>query len=182
MDDTIPQLAIAADGDEPPSTPLRLELIDATRSLDHKTINWLHERTHAIARHLDARGDLRVRFVDDAEMCACHERHLNDPSTTDVITFDLTDGASAGSREFDLDLLVCIDEAQRNAHGNHPRRELLLYILHGVLHALGEDDVTEHASRRMHAREDEILRAVGVGAVYAPDDSAHPDAEHHDAR
>ncbi|MEM8834224.1 MAG: rRNA maturation RNase YbeY [Planctomycetota bacterium] len=180
MDDTAQQLAIAADGDEPPSTTLRFDPLDATRSLDAASLRWIRAGVESIGEHLRLTGELRVRFVGDAEMSGAHAHHMNDPSTTDVITFDLAAGASAETHALDLDLLVCVDEARRHA----PRetdRELLLYVLHGVLHALGEDDLTDDASRRMHAREDEVLRAIGVGAVFAPASLA-PDAEPHDAR
>jgi probable rRNA maturation factor len=70
----------------------------------------------------------------------------------------------------DVDLLVCADEAGRQAElrGFTVERELLLYIVHGVLHCLGFDDHNETDSARMHAEEDRLLAAAGVGATYAP--------------
>lgn len=69
----------------------------------------------------------------------------------------------------DVDLLICVDEARRQsaARGHSIERELLLYILHGVLHCLGEDDHDPTDAARMHAREDEVLDAIGVGATFS---------------
>lgn len=104
---------------------------------------------------------LTVRLVDDAEMTRLHARHMDDPTTTDVLTF--VDGDEA-------DVAVCVDEARRRAAelGHDLRRELLLYGLHGLLHAVGFDDRTPEDFTRMHAEEDRLLAAVGVGATFAP--------------
>ncbi|VAX42159.1 hypothetical protein MNBD_PLANCTO03-1432, partial [hydrothermal vent metagenome] len=69
----------------------------------------------------------------------------------------------------DVDLLLCVDEARRQAEarGFTIERELLLYLVHGVLHCLGYDDHTEADAARMHAEEDRLLEAAGVGATYA---------------
>lgn len=86
----------------------------------------------------------------------------------------------------DTDLLVCFDEAVRQSAdskgsgdaagggGVYPvERELLLYVVHGVLHCLGMDDHDEASAARMHRMEDLVLTAIGVGPVFArPGDEA----------
>jgi len=111
-----------------------------------------------------------VRVVDDAAMSALHARHRADPTTTDVLTFDLTD---EGDPCVTVDVVVCADEARRRAVdlGHAFECELLLYVLHGLLHVAGFDDRTPDAHDAMHAEEDRILRAAGIGAVFAPDGS-----------
>jgi probable rRNA maturation factor len=97
---------------------------------------------------------------------------MGDTRTTDVLTFDLRDRKPPRDREgvaLELETVVCIDEARRRAAElNHPvRHELLLYCVHSLLHVQGYDDKSPAAARRMHAREDELLRAIGVGPVYS---------------
>ena len=108
---------------------------------------------------------LTIRLVEDAEMSRLHARHMNDPTTTDVLTF--VDGNEA-------DVAVCVDEARRRSDelGHELRRELLLYGLHGLLHATGFDDRTSEDFARMHAEEDRLLAAIGVGATFAPKERA----------
>lgn len=108
---------------------------------------------------------LTIRLVQDPEMCRLHARHMNDPTTTDVLTF--VDGDEA-------DVAVCVDEARRRSEemGHELRRELLLYGLHGLLHATGFDDRTPEDFARMHAEEDRLLAAIGVGATFAPKERA----------
>ncbi|MFG0292089.1 MAG: rRNA maturation RNase YbeY [Phycisphaerales bacterium JB050] len=113
-------------------------------------------------------GVVRVRLVGDDEMANAHERYCGVAGTTDVITFDLAEGASAHGAALDVDLIVCVDEARRQADKrNHAiETELALYTLHGVLHALGYDDLDEDSYERMHAREDEVFRRLGLGAAF----------------
>lgn len=127
---------------------------------------WLVEHARAAVGHLGAAGEVRVRVVNDAQMAAAHERYSGIPGTTDVLTFDLAGEPGV----LDVDILVCVDEARRQAaaRGHSVERELLLYVVHGVLHCLGHDDHDEAGAAAMHAREDEILGAIGVGATYAP--------------
>jgi probable rRNA maturation factor len=106
-----------------------------------------------------------VLVVDDSRMIEFHRRHSGIASTTDVLTFELRQHPSD---PIEVDLVICADEASRRAAElNHSiERELLLYCVHGLLHCLGYDDHDEPNWRRMHAREDEILAAIGVGATF----------------
>jgi probable rRNA maturation factor len=112
-----------------------------------------------------------ITIVGDGAMAELHARTMDLPTTTDVLTFDMRD-ETGGTREgaaVELDTVVCADEARRRAEemGHGVREELLLYAVHSLLHVQGYDDVTAAKARRMHKREDELLEALGVGAVYA---------------
>lgn len=125
-----------------------------------------------IARRFSLSGEIRVRIVRDDEMTALHARTMGIDETTDVLTFDLLEGDADREGRIDADIVVCADEAARQAaqRGHDLEKELLLYIVHGALHCVpGFDDLTDADSRRMHAAEDEILRAIGVGPVYSSD-------------
>jgi probable rRNA maturation factor len=111
-------------------------------------------------------GEVRGRIVGDDEMAEAHMQWLDIPGTTDVLTFDLREHDDL---PLDVDLLLCFDEASRQAaeRGLRPEHELLLYTVHGVLHCLGHDDHTEADAARMHAEEDRLLEAAGVGPIFA---------------
>lgn len=151
---------------------IRVEVLDADGLLSGAARRELEHRLCLAVREAGAAGEVRARIVRDPEMSAAHERYSGIPGTTDVLTFDMRDEApdpeepSAGV--LDVDLWLCIDEAQRQARarGIAVERELLLYALHGVLHCLGHDDHDDGAYERMHAEEDRILAAIGVGATF----------------
>jgi probable rRNA maturation factor len=166
----------AAQPPEPsPSSHTAIDLLDTDNCLDAEAACWLRDagvKALAAMRPAEVGGEVRVRIVNDAEMCHLHEAHLGDPSTTDVLTFDCANDPQA---PLDVDIVVCFDEAHRQADRRRGKveRELLLYIVHGALHCSGYDDHDDDSFRRMHRREDEILRAIGVGDVYAcEEDSA----------
>jgi probable rRNA maturation factor len=139
---------------------------DVSSPLPPQQHRWLTDRVTRAIELLGYPGEVRVRVVNDAAMAAAHEGFAGVPGTTDVLTFDL---AEPGSNLLDVDILACYDEAVRQAavRGHAPEQELLLYIVHGVLHCLGHDDHDEAAAARMHTEEDRILTAIGVGPTYA---------------
>ncbi len=128
-------------------------------------IAWLQQNLTATFAQLPQPVErVAVRLVDDVVMAELHHRHLDIDGPTDVLTF-----ASSGPTEpVDVDLAIGVLEAARVAeHQPHDvTAEVLLYCLHGLLHVLGFDDHAESDFDRMHAREDEILRAIGVGALF----------------
>ncbi len=115
--------------------------------------------------HIDC-GVLEIAIVTDAEMRRLHRRWLGDPSSTDVLTFDLRDRPRAGTVEGLL--LVCRSMARTRARrrGGDWRAELLLYVVHGCLHLCGYNDRGSSEARRMHELEDEILSKLGWGRVF----------------
>ncbi|MCA9290528.1 MAG: rRNA maturation RNase YbeY [Phycisphaerales bacterium] len=125
---------------------------------------------------------LGVLIVDDARMTDLHIRHCGIDDTTDVLTFD----ASEPGGPIDVDIAVCADEAARRAAtlGHAVERELLLYLVHGLLHCAGHDDHDDVAYEAMHAEEDRILESIGVGSTFHVRPAGHDAARtrsHRDA-
>lgn len=152
--------------------PISVELIDATGRLPAADLRWLEEMIRRAMAFQSLTGALSARIVADAAMATAHTEFCGVEGTTDVITFDLTDpGDNAPSKGIvETDLLLCLDEAERQAksRGHEVRRELLLYTLHGLLHCLGHDDHDDAGYTRMHAEEDRVLTALGVGPTFGP--------------
>ena len=105
-----------------------------------------------------------VSIINDQAMSRLHLRHSGIDGTTDVLTFP----SSEPGDPIQVDIAVCADEASRRAaeFGHSVNHELLLYVIHGLLHCAGHNDHTEEGYRAMHAEEDRILTAIGVGAVF----------------
>lgn len=103
--------------------------------------------------------ELSIVFVGEAELCRLHAECLGDPEPTDVLSFDLGDegGGPAG------ELYVSVDRAREVALelGVATERELLLYVVHGVLHLCGHDDHRSRARARMRAAEARVLERLG---------------------
>jgi probable rRNA maturation factor len=122
-------------------------------------------RAHAILS--PALAELSIALVNDARMSHLHQRFMNLPGPTDVLTFELDHDAQG--RVTAGEVVVCVPEARRQAkaRGIDLRMELLLYALHGMLHLCGFDDRTDRDFRTMHRREDDILTQLGFQPVFA---------------
>jgi probable rRNA maturation factor len=133
--------------------------------------------SHVLAGLPLERVDVNVVIVDDARMAELHERFSGIPGTTDVLTFDLSDAPAPAAadplqtRAVEGEIYICVDEARRRGAdlGHATELELLLYAVHGVLHLMGYDDHDEADYQRMHALEDQLLSAAGIGAVFHRD-------------
>lgn len=101
-------------------------------------------------------------------MAGLHEEFLSIAGPTDVLTFEFEHRPDGSVDEGEV--VICLDEAGRQAgeRGHRVEEELLLYALHGLLHLCGYDDREPQAHDAMHAREDELLEAVGVGRRFGP--------------
>ncbi|MCH7557855.1 MAG: rRNA maturation RNase YbeY [Planctomycetes bacterium] len=108
-----------------------------------------------------------IAIVDDARIRKLNSRFLNRKSTTDCLSFDLSDSKGPKSPKL-FELIVNGEMAvrQANMRGHSSEAELALYITHGLLHNFGFDDSTESQARKMHDTEDKILQQLGYGLVY----------------
>ncbi len=105
-------------------------------------------------------GSVEVAFVDDATIADLHLRFMGTPGATDVITFPLADDDDPTAAEATLgEVVVSTETALRQGpeYGLDPLDETFLYVVHGVLHLLGYDDLEEADADRMEARQREIL-------------------------
>jgi probable rRNA maturation factor len=94
-----------------------------------------------------------------------NRRFLDKNAATDVISFDVSDDDSK-EKTFDIAVNAQMAKKQAQSRGHTAQAELALYILHGLLHNLGFDDVTSRKAAKMHETEDDILEKFGFGAVY----------------
>jgi probable rRNA maturation factor len=110
---------------------------------------------------------ISIAIVDDIEIRKLNRKFLNRRSTTDCLSFDLSDTQAPGSpKTFELVVNAEMAVRQANLRGHSPQAELALYITHGLLHNLGFDDSSDNKAKKMHEMEDNILQQLGYGLVY----------------
>ena len=120
----------------------------------------------AVLAGLPTSGDweFRVWFLDDKAMAQAHVDIMDVPGTTDVITMAyLEEPEALFPGDMGLELLVCVPFAEREGAERADSSyadELMLYIVHGCLHAAGEDDLTDEARPSMRRREAEVMSAL----------------------
>jgi len=144
-----------------------ISLTDQTRSLPPDAIDWLKQRSAQALHALNLIGELSIKVVNDHEMAIAHQSHKGVQGTTDVLTFDLAQ-PDAPKDTIDADILICIDEAKRqaDARAHTIQQELLLYIVHAILHCAGHNDDNQQNADAMHIAEDNLLTTIGVQSTY----------------
>lgn len=130
--------------------------------VDSKAI--LRAARTTLSAHKRTCATLSITLVDDQTMTDLHGRYMDQYSPTDVMTFDLADNADT----VDAEIVISVDTATREAQrrGHSIADEVVLYVIHGLLHLLGYDDHTDDDARKMHERENELLTQLGIGPVY----------------
>jgi probable rRNA maturation factor len=101
--------------------------------------------------------EVDIAVVTSRRIAALNRRYLKHSGATDVLSFDL----SAPGGGLVVQVIVCADIAAGEARLRRisPQRELMLYIVHGLLHVMGYDDTTPQAAEKMYARQEELLEA-----------------------
>ena len=127
----------------------------------------LRDITQMLLTELLELGDfeLGVTIVRAPEMTALNETFLQHEGSTDVITFDYCEGGKLNTSEAHLhgEIFVCIDDARAQARQFRTswQKELTRYVIHGVLHLLGHDDLRESVRRKMKREENRLVREIG---------------------
>ena len=97
--------------------------------------------------------EVSLQFVTTKEISRLHDHFFNDPSTTDCISFPLDDEGE----DYRVlgEVFVCPETALHYANSHHvsPLEEVSLYIIHGLLHLMGYDDLSPKDRKEMRAAE-----------------------------
>ncbi|MBN2136233.1 MAG: rRNA maturation RNase YbeY [Sedimentisphaerales bacterium] len=108
-----------------------------------------------------------IAIIDDTRFRELNARFRKSTSTSDCLSFDLSDAEDESQKLFELIVNGEMAREQAELRGHSCEAELALYVIHGLLHNLGFDDSNQTQAKRMHQTEDEILRQLGYGLVYS---------------
>ena len=115
--------------------------------------------------------EFRIWFLDDEAMAQAHVDIMDVPGTTDVITMAyLEEPEALFPGDMGLELLICVPFAEREGaerEDSSMADELMLYLVHGCLHAAGEDDLTDEARPSMRRREAEVMSELQKKYVFS---------------
>lgn len=105
--------------------------------------------------------EVSIYFIDTQTICELHQQYFDDPSPTDCISFPMDDPEEEGYKVMG-DVFVCPETAQKyiQEHGGDAYQELTLYVIHGLLHLLGYDDIDEEDRQTMRQAESHYMSAL----------------------
>lgn len=107
-------------------------------------------------------AELGIMFVGDQRMRGLNRRYRGKDRTTDVLAFAMR-GAPHSSSHLLGDVVIAVPTAARQAKQGQRSldEELMVLLVHGILHLCGYDhERSEKDARRMHRRERMILRSI----------------------
>ncbi len=116
------------------------------------------------AMHVHPMSELSIQLVGTEVMADLHERYLDEPGPTDVMSFpmdELRPGRAGETGEPGMlgDVVLCPEVAadQARAAGHTTTEELLLLTVHGILHLLGFDHAEPAEEKEMFDLQRKLL-------------------------
>lgn len=114
-----------------------------------------------VARRGCAVGGINVIFCSDPYILEINKEFLGHDYFTDIITFDNTspDDFRAGVKIISADLFISVDTVRVNAvdYSQSFDDELHRVIIHGILHLVGENDISPEQTASMRSAENAAL-------------------------
>lgn len=121
---------------------------------------------------------VELLLVSEEEIRALNLQTRQIDEVTDVLSFPTLDNIKGkplvgGDYPFDIDeegrlvigsLAICVKRAKEQAaeYGHSYERELHYLLVHGVMHCLGYDHMTDDDKAEMREREERILEKMGI--------------------
>lgn len=96
--------------------------------------------------------EICVHFVSQDEICRLHEEFFKDSSPTDCISFPVDDKQETGYHVLG-DVFICPRAAMQCVTSDLVYQEATLYLVHGLLHLIGYNDLETSDIRKMRQAE-----------------------------
>ncbi len=131
---------------------------------DEELLAWVNE-TLTSEQHSET--ELTIRFVDEKESAELNEQYRHKTGSTNVLSFPFE---VPDEVELSLlgDLVICADVVKRQAL-EQKKEELAHWahmVVHGTLHLLGYDHLTDAEADVMETKEIKILSQLGYADPY----------------
>lgn len=118
---------------------------------------------------LTENNEVSLVFCDDAYIQDLNKKYRGKDQSTDVLSFALNEGeepeiVDGPSHVLLGDIIISLETAARQAEEyNHSlEREVAYLTVHGMLHLLGYDHMTEEEKAEMRIEEEHVLSLLGI--------------------
>jgi probable rRNA maturation factor len=109
---------------------------------------------------LNPECEINVSFVDDEYMTELHIKWMDEPGTTDVLSFPMdmpeTPGEAVTLGDIVISPVVAAEQAK--AQGYSIEHEIFILATHGLLHILGYDHADKAEEKVMFDLQEKIVR------------------------
>lgn len=153
---------------------LLIDFLDETNKVEQSHIQLVEQLLQHAATILNIEGEneVSITFVTNDEIQQINHEYRGKNQPTDVISFAMEE---LGEGEIEIvgdhipkvlgDIIISIDRTKEQAieYGHSFERELGFLAVHGLLHLLGYDHMTEEDEKVMFSKQEEILLSFGLG-------------------
>jgi probable rRNA maturation factor len=109
---------------------------------------------------LNPECEVNVSFVDDEYMTELHIKWMDEPGTTDVLSFPMdmpeTPGEAVTLGDIVISPVVAAEQAK--AQGHSIEHEIYVLAVHGLLHIIGYDHADKAEEKVMFDLQEKIVR------------------------
>ncbi len=116
--------------------------------------------THAMnALELNPDCDLNIAFVEDDYMTELHIKWMDEPGTTDVLSFpmDMPEEPGEAVTLGDIVISPVVAAAQAISQGHSTEHEIFILATHGLLHIIGYDHADKADEKIMFELQEKIV-------------------------
>lgn len=116
--------------------------------------------THAMkALELNTDCDLNIAFVEDDYMTELHIKWMDEPGTTDVLSFpmDMPEEPGEAVTLGDIVISPVVAAAQALQQGHSTEHEIYILATHGLLHIIGYDHADTADEKIMFELQEKIV-------------------------
>lgn len=153
---------------------LNIDFLDETNKVQEEHIALVEKLLQHAASVLEIEdeSEVSITFVTNEAIQEINREYRDKDQPTDVISFaleELGEGETViiaeGMPRVLGDIIISTERAEEQAteYGHSFERELGFLAVHGFLHLLGYDHMTEEDEKVMFGKQDEILQSYGLG-------------------
>ncbi|MGG2095405.1 rRNA maturation RNase YbeY [Bacillus sp. S13(2024)] len=153
---------------------LIIDFFDETGEVKEEYVDMIQQLVEKAAdtESVEDGTELSITFVNNERIQEINRDYRDKDQPTDVISFAMED---MGEGEMEIvgvemprmlgDIIISIPRAKEQAeeYGHSFERELGFLAVHGFLHLLGYDHMTEEEEKVMFGKQKEILDTFGLG-------------------
>jgi probable rRNA maturation factor len=150
-----------------------IDSFDETNELTDEQLIEIERLINFTAKkeNIEEQSEVSVTFVSNERIHEINLEYREKDSPTDVISFAMEE---LGEGEVELkgkemprvlgDIIISVPKAKEQAeeYGHSFTRELGFLAVHGFLHLLGYDHMTEEDEKKMFTRQKDILNEYGL--------------------
>jgi len=139
-------------------------------SKEHPNLQQIQTWVDTTLKDVDRDTEIVIRIVGEEESAQLNEYYRQKQGPTNVLSFPFEMPSGLPDMPLTLlgDLVICAPVVEREAHCQHKKTEhhWAHMVVHGILHLLGYDHISDEEAELMESKEIQILKELKINNPY----------------